>query len=71
MKNNQILQINSFEELVELIESEQLDDDQVTTLLNSGLKVWFPELPREELVQILKEWWEKYGHQKEKPLFLD
>ena len=71
MKKNEVLQIQSFEELISLIESDKLNDEQVKTLLNAGLKVWFPEMPREELVIKLKEWWEQYQGNFEKPLFLD
>ncbi len=66
------IQINSFEELVQFIEENELTIEQKRSLVNNALKIYYDgSFSNEILIPRIKKYWAKYGHIKERPLFLD
>lgn len=67
------IKITKFSDLIKLIEDYDLNDEQIMTLLSSIPSPIYMGKPmrKPELVEKLKEYWQKYQGPGEKPLFLD
>ena len=69
MKN---IEINSVEELIEVIESGALKPEEVCTVIHACINVIaFAEPDHKKRAKELREFWNKYKGQQEKPIFLD
>lgn len=63
-----------FEELVEFLKSNDLTVKQTIQIIAEGLKVHFyfgNYKTKEELIDALETFWDKWGDQREKPIFGD
>ncbi len=66
--------INGFEELVYFLKSNDLTVKQTIQIIAEGLKVHFyfgDYKTKEELIDALETFWDKWGDQPEKPIFGD
>ena len=65
------IRINTFEDLIEVIEKYDLNESQRNELVRLSLKVIVIEnYNKKELISKLKTFWNKFGNGKEKPIFL-
>lgn len=69
-----MIRINTFEELINFIENNNLSAEQLNTLIIKALQLWCDKeqltLPKLEFTNKLKEYWKLYRGNLEKPLFL-
>lgn len=65
------ININSFEELIEFLQTGHLDDDQLIEVVHKALKVYVTKEPKDILLNRIVEYWQKWGRAKERPLFLE
>ncbi len=69
------IQINNFNELATLIESDKLTNNQVYQIVQHSMQLYLSfdeeKLNRKELVKMLKEHHDKWKYHKIKPLFLN
>ena len=65
--------IKSFDELLEFIESiEKLSIEKLNEILIQTIHcLMIYDHSKKETIQILNLFWEKWGNQKERPLFID
>ena len=58
------------DELIRFFEKENLDSSLICEILNIGLNI-FPDerKPPETLIQEFREYWERWKHTNERPLF--
>ena len=66
--------INSFEELVEFLRQTDLTVEETVKVIGDGLKVYFyfgDYNTKEELIDALIVFWDKWGDQECKPIFGD
>ena len=66
--------INSFDELVEFLQASDLTIQQTVKIIAEGLKVYFyirEYKTKEELIDALIVFWDKWGDQECKPIFGD
>lgn len=66
------VQINTFNDLIDFIESTNLTLEHYDTIISNTLSLYvdIEELTKQNLIIELKEYWSKYKYQLEKPLFL-
>lgn len=63
--------ISTGEELIHLMETENLNSKQICEILQRALILFADETkPPEVLIQEFREYWERFKHTKERPLFL-
>lgn len=68
---NRKFNISTGEELIQLMETENLNSKQICEILQTALILFADETkPPEILIQEFKEYWERYKGNVEKPLFL-
>lgn len=67
------VQINTFNELIDFIDTSNLSLEEYATILSNSLSLYIDtkNLTKQNLIMQLKEYWSKYKNQLEKPLFLD
>ncbi len=67
------VQINTFNELINFIESSNLTLEQYDTIISKSLYLYIDtkDLSKQNLIMELKEYWSNYNNQLEKPLFLN
>lgn len=67
------VQINTFTDLIDFIESANLTLEQYDTIVSNTLSLYIDieELTKQNLIIELKEYWSKYKYKLEKPLFLN
>lgn len=67
------VQINTFNELINFIESSNLTLEQYDTIISKSLYLYIDtkDLSKQNLIIKLKEYWSNYNNQLEKPLFLN
>lgn len=64
--------IKSYDDLIQLIETNELDLKSVNDLLTNTMGcIFLNEHPKERLIEILKAFVNKWRHTKEKPIFID
>lgn len=69
---NKEFKINSFNELIQFIEDENLNSSEICILLAGSMAIFADEnKPPTILIQELKEYWKQFKNLAEKPLFLD
>lgn len=66
-----MIKISTFDELIEVLQSDLLTDEQLLEVIHKALKVYIDKEPRNVIIARLMEYWEEYGHLREKPLFLE
>ena len=65
------IQINSFDELLRLIESGKLSNNEIVEVIEKSLNVFVIPDDLKNISEHLKTYWNEYGHLKiERPLFL-
>jgi hypothetical protein len=71
-KSNKI-NINSFDELLVFFRKEDTTIEQIQDVCNKGLIIFFIQehTDKEALINIIIDYWEKWKHTKERPLFID
>jgi hypothetical protein len=71
-KSNKI-NINSFDELLIFFRNENTTIAQIQEVCNMGLIIFFVQehTDKEALINIIIDYWEKWKHTKERPLFID
>jgi hypothetical protein len=63
--------ISTFEELIYYFKQPEVEFSDIDKITREALKVYFIEKhPKEEAIQLLIDFWAKWGHTKEKPLFI-
>lgn len=68
---NKEFRISTGEELIQLMETQNLNSTQICEILYKALILFADETkPPEVLIQEFKEYWERFKHTKERPLFL-
>jgi len=67
------VQINTFNELIDFIETSNLSLEQYATIISNSLSLFIDtkKLTKQNLITKLKDYWRKYKNQLEKPLFLN
>jgi hypothetical protein len=67
------VQINTFNELIDFIETSNLSLEQYATIISNSLSLFIDtkKLTKQNLITKLKDYWSKYKNQLEKPLFLN
>lgn len=67
------VQINTFNDLIDFIESTNLTLEQYDTIISNTLFLFIDikELTKQNLIIELKAYWSNYKNQFEKPLFLN
>jgi len=64
--------INTFEDLIEFLKSNDLTPKETNDLINMALKCFFiDERPKDEMIEALITYWTKWKHVKERPIFID
>lgn len=65
-------QINTFKELINFIEKTELSPEQLQHILSQSIRVYRSDYTdKTQIVKELKEYWKKYSHIQDRPLFLD
>lgn len=68
---SQPLKINTFDQFIDFIENSNLTEKQIIQLIQETLFVFFlNDYKKTELIELLKDYWSKYGHLKQRPLFI-
>jgi hypothetical protein len=68
---NKEFKISTGEELINLMETEDLNSKQICEILQRALILFADETkPPEVLTKEFREYWERFKHTKERPLFL-
>ena len=64
--------INNYDELILFIESNDLTSEQIAELIKNCLNVYTIHFENSDIIEELKEYWNKFGHlpRSERPLFL-
>ena len=68
------VRIDTFDELIEFLETNELTFDQANDIVRQALKCFFIyERPKGEMIKELMTFWNKWKHvkAKERPLFID
>ncbi len=67
------VQINTFNELIDFIDTSNLSLEQYDTIISKSLYLYIDtsNLSKQNLITELKDYWSNYKNQFEKPLFLD
>ena len=67
------IMINSFEDLIHYLNESDLSVKQTSELVNKGLNLLFLNdyNTKEEMIEILIDYWLKWKHTSEKPIFID
>lgn len=69
---NRDVEINGFNELVDYLRTSDLDKKQTADVIGRACKVWFVSTnTKEELIEGLVRYWDKWGSTRERPLFAD
>lgn len=64
--------ISTFEELIHYFKQPEVEFSHIDKITREALKVYFIEKhPKEKAIQLLIVFWAKWGHSKEKPLFIE
>ena len=64
-------QLNTFEELIEFLKANDLTPDEVNEIIQLQFKAFYiQELTKDEMIEGLIDWWNKWKHTKERPPFL-
>jgi hypothetical protein len=64
--------INSFNELIAYFKQPEVEFSDIQQIASNALKVYFVDQhPKEEAIQLLIDFWAKWGDVKEKPLFIE
>ena len=60
------------EYLISLIQEQDLDSEQIQVLTERVIGVWMDEIPpaKDELITILRDYWNEWGDNPERPLFI-
>ncbi|MCC4230032.1 hypothetical protein [Zunongwangia profunda] len=68
---NKEFRISTGEDLIQFFETEKLTSNEISQILEKGLMLFADESkPPEVLIQEFKEYWERWKHTRERPLFL-
>jgi predicted protein tyrosine phosphatase len=64
--------INSFKELIAYFKRPEVEFSDIQQITSDALKAYFVDQhPKEEAIQLLIDFWAKWEHTKEKPLFIE
>ncbi|MBL4586006.1 MAG: hypothetical protein JKX84_02965 [Flavobacteriales bacterium] len=64
--------INTFEDLIEFLKTNDLTPTQTNEIINKALKCFFlTDLSKDQMIDSLIEYWDKWKHTKERPFFID
>jgi len=64
--------INSFEELIAYFKRPEVEFSEIDRVTREALKIHFIEKhPKEEAIQLLVDFWAKWGATEEKPIFIE
>jgi len=64
--------INTFEDLIEFLKTNDLAPIEANQIINKALKCFFiNELSKDEMIGALVIYWNKWKHTKERPIFID
>jgi hypothetical protein len=64
--------INNFEELINYFKQPEVEFSDIDKITREALKVHFIEKhPKEEAIQLLVDFWAKWGAVEEKPIFIE
>jgi hypothetical protein len=63
--------INTFEEMIHYFKQPEVEFGDIEEITRESLKcIFIEEHTKEEAIQLLIAFWAKWGHTKEKPLFI-
>lgn len=64
--------IATFDELIEFLKVNDLTPSQVNEIVGKCLRCWFiNDLTKEQMIEELIGYWNKWNHTTERPLFID
>jgi hypothetical protein len=68
-----LIEVYNFEQLVECLEKGDLSVDECVQVVDQGLKVFFSGQyeTKSQFIQALCKYWDEWGSNPEKPLFID
>jgi hypothetical protein len=65
-------QINNFNQLIEYFKQPEVEFCHIRKICSEGLKVYFIEdYKKDEAIEKLIDYWNKWKHTNERPLFID
>lgn len=71
MEQTQI-QIQTFDELIEFLKTNELTPKETNHIVGQSLKCFFiHNRPKDEMIEALIIYWNKWKHVKERPIFID
>lgn len=66
------MRINSFNELIKFFKQDEITFKDVSEICNKTLFIYFvKDYTKDEAIKILINFWHKWGHTRERPLFID
>ena len=66
------VRIDTFEDLIEFLKTNDLTSEQTNDIIRQSLKCFFIDnRPKDEMIEALIIHWNKWKHAKEKPPFID
>jgi hypothetical protein len=66
------VRIDTFDELIEFLKTNDLTPNQANEIINKALKCFFiDDRPKNEMIQALIIHWNKWKHTTERPIFID
>jgi len=66
------VKIETFDELIEFLESNDLTFKEANDVINHALKCFFIyERPKDEMIEELIVHWNEWKHTRERPIFID
>ena len=65
------VRINTFEDLIEFLKSNELTSEETNHIINRTLKCFFiDDRPKDEMIEALIVHWNKYKDSRDKPPFI-
>lgn len=67
------VEIKTFEDLIEFLENNALSEKKINEILITTLHSIYTgdTVNKKEMIQAIKEFWEKWSEQPERPIFID
>lgn len=67
------VEIRTFNDLIKFIEENELSEEKINEILMATIQSLYTgdTTNKKEMIQALKEFWEKWGDQPVRPLFID
>jgi hypothetical protein len=64
--------INTFEEMIAYFKQPEVEFSEIDRVTREALKIHFIDKhPKEEAIQLLVDFWAKWGDKPEKPIFIE